>query len=147
MLLFLKVKKKYKMFPRKTDSITFISVSLSYLVYLGKPIQSLSLLIRHSLSLKRTRSLSLNVSFFWFMLGIWVSRFLCLGTTTSFPLNFFFFFLQNFFSFNSDFFFFKKRRKNGVISVTLTAAPNWVLTESCIDKNWKLVDWNDKTES
>ena len=31
--------------------------------------------------------------------------------------------------------------------VSLTAAPNWVLTESCIDKNLKLEDWNNKTES
>ena len=24
------------------------------------------------------------------------------------------------------------------------AAPNWVLTKSYIDKNWKLEDWNEK---
>ena len=36
------------------------SAFLSYSVYLGKPIQSLSLSIRPSLSLKRTRSLSLK---------------------------------------------------------------------------------------
>jgi len=24
---------------------------------------------------------------------------------------------------------------------------SWSLTESCIDKNWKLEDWIDKTES
>ena len=31
--------------------------------------------------------------------------------------------------------------------MTLIAAHNWGLTESCIDKNWKLDDWIDKTES
>ena len=28
--------------------------------------------------------------------------------------------------------------------MTLTAAHNWGLTESCIDKNWKLENWNEK---
>ena len=74
------------------DSVTFISVSLSYSVYLRKPILSLplSLSIRLSLSLKWTRSLSLSLSnrqpqilsfsnqFFFFskfsMLGIRVSQ-------------------------------------------------------------------------
>ena len=37
--------------------------------------------------------------------------------------------------------------QNDVISEVLTAATNWVVTESYIDKNWKLEDWNDKTES
>ena len=37
--------------------------------------------------------------------------------------------------------------QNSVISVGLTAATNKVVTESYIDKNWKLEDWIDKTES
>ena len=37
--------------------------------------------------------------------------------------------------------------QNGVVSVGLMAAINWVVTESYIDKNWKLEDWIDKTES
>ena len=31
--------------------------------------------------------------------------------------------------------------------MTLTATHNWGLTESCINKNWKLNDQIDKTES
>ena len=53
-----------------------------------------------------------------------------------------FFFLTDFFSFN-----FKKKKKKDVGLVTLTAAPNWVLIEYQIDSNWKLEDWNNKTES
>ena len=37
--------------------------------------------------------------------------------------------------------------QNGVVSGVLTAATNWVVTESCIDKNRKLEDLIDKTES
>ena len=37
--------------------------------------------------------------------------------------------------------------QNGVVSGVLTVATNWVVTESWIDKNWKLEDWIDKTES
>ena len=37
--------------------------------------------------------------------------------------------------------------QNGVVSGVLITATNWVVTESCIDKNWKLENWNDKTES
>ena len=29
----------------------------------------------------------------------------------------------------------KKEKENGVVSMTLTAAHNWGLTKSCIDKN------------
>ena len=36
--------------------------------------------------------------------------------------------------------------QNGVVSAVLTAGHNWVLMESCIDNNWKLKDWNDKTK-
>ena len=35
----------------------------------------------------------------------------------------------------------------GVVLGVLTAAPYWVVTEFWIDKNWKLEDWIDKTES
>ena len=34
--------------------------------------------------------------------------------------------------------------KNSVVSGVLMAAINWVVTESWIDKNWKLEDWNEK---
>ena len=37
--------------------------------------------------------------------------------------------------------------QNSVVLGFLTAATNWVVTESCIDKNLKLEDWIDKTES
>ena len=37
--------------------------------------------------------------------------------------------------------------QNGVVSGVLTANINWVVMEFCIDKNWKLEDWNDKIES
>ena len=37
--------------------------------------------------------------------------------------------------------------QNGVILRILTATINWVVTKSYIDKNWKLEDWIDKTES
>ena len=56
------------------------------------------------------------------------------------------FFLRFFlFYFNFENFFLKGQ--NDVVSAMLMAAPNWVLMESCIDKNWKLKDWNDKIES
>ena len=66
-----------------------------------------------------------------------------------FPLMFSFLF----FSFFPDFsyfllipiFFFFFKVQNGV--VVLTAATNSHLTKFCIDKNWKLEDWIDKTES
>ena len=48
------------------------------------------------------------------------------------------------FSFNSEI---KKKKKKNFVLVTLTAAYNWGLTESCIDKNWKLEDQIDKTKS
>ena len=38
----------------------------------------------------------------------------------------------------------KKEEKR---TVTLIVAHNWGLMKSCIDKNWKLEDWIDKTES
>ena len=34
--------------------------------------------------------------------------------------------------------------QNGVVSGVLITATNWVVTESCIDKNWKLKDWKLK---
>ena len=37
--------------------------------------------------------------------------------------------------------------QNSVILVGLTAAITAVVTEPWIDKNWKLKDWIDKTES
>ena len=37
--------------------------------------------------------------------------------------------------------------KNGIVSVGLTVATNRVVTEPYIDKNWKLEDWINKTES
>ena len=37
--------------------------------------------------------------------------------------------------------------QNGAVLEVLTAVTNWVLTESYIDKNWKLNDWNDKIKS
>ena len=37
--------------------------------------------------------------------------------------------------------------QNGVVSVVLTATTNSHVTEPSIDKNWKLEDWIDKTES
>ena len=37
--------------------------------------------------------------------------------------------------------------QNNVVLGVLTAAINWVLTESYIYKNWKLENWIDKTES
>ena len=40
----------------------------------------------------------------------------------------------------------KKHMQNGVISMVLTAALI-ELTEPWIDKNWKLEDWIDETES
>ena len=38
----------------------------------------------------------------------------------------------------------RKEKENGVVLVTLTAAHNSGLTESCIDKYLKLEDWNEK---
>ena len=37
--------------------------------------------------------------------------------------------------------------QNGVILSILTAVSDWVVTEFYIDKNWKIEDWIDKTES
>ena len=37
--------------------------------------------------------------------------------------------------------------QNGVISMGLTVATNKNVTKPYIDKNWKLEDWIDKTES
>ena len=41
----------------------------------------------------------------------------------------------------------KKKSQNDVFLAQLTAGHNWSLTEYQIDNNWKLEDWNDKTES
>ena len=41
--------------------------------------------------------------------------------------------------------FFKSQ--NNVVLAQLTAGYNWGLMEYQIDNNWKLEDWNDKTES
>ena len=64
---------------------------------------------------------------------------------------FFFLFFCRFLLFSFNFKLFKKRKRkkkqNGVVLGVLTAATNWVVTKSCINKNWKLQDWNDKTES
>ena len=37
--------------------------------------------------------------------------------------------------------------QNDIVSGILTTATNWVVTETWIDKNWKLEDWIDKTET
>ena len=37
--------------------------------------------------------------------------------------------------------------QNDVVSVVLTVATNSHLTEPCIDKNWKLEDWNKKKKN
>ena len=85
-----------------------------------------------------------------------MNRFLCFDFRgSSLPLNVFFFyyyyyFLQIFlffFKFQNLLIKKKKKNQNNIVLAQLTAAPNWVLTESCIDKNWKLENWNDKTES
>ena len=72
---------------------------------------------------------------------VWLERPRC--------LNFFFFF-QIFF-FNSEFFIKKEKEKeeeqNGVILSISNGSTNWVVTKPWIDKNWKLEDWIDKTES
>ena len=54
----------------------------------------------------------------------------------------FFYYRFLLFSFN---FKLKKKMQNGVVLEVLTASTNWIVTESCIDKNWKLEDWIDKT--
>ena len=45
----------------------------------------------------------------------------------------------------------KKKKKmtsqNDVVLTHLMAVDNWGLTEYRINNNWKLEDWNDKTES
>ena len=41
----------------------------------------------------------------------------------------------------------KKKSQNDVVLAQLTTADNWGLTKNRIDNNWKLEDWNDKTES
>ena len=41
----------------------------------------------------------------------------------------------------------KKREQNGVVSSICNGSTNWAVTELWIDKNWKLEDWIDKTES
>ena len=60
-------------------------------------------------------------------------------TILGFTLNVFFFFI--------DFFFLLIPKLKKYIFWKLTAAHNWGLIESYIDKNWKLEDWIDKTES
>ena len=148
--------------PSHVSSI--VSRSLSHTRSISK-IQSLSL-IRLSFSLKQTRSLSLSLKpltpnslslkpILLFLQILYVrdlglSMFLCFdfrgrGTTsTSFPLNVFlliYFFLIDF-SFFLLILKLKKKKwkmKNGVVLVTLMASSNWVLMESCIDKNWT---WN-----
>ena len=71
---------------------------------------------------------------------------------TKFPLMILFLFLFLFFFFGIFLIFFyfwikKKKIQNGVVSMGLTAATNRNVTEPYIDKNWKLEDWIDKTES
>ena len=55
------------------------------------------------------------------------------------------FFFLIFFKFQNLFFF--KKSQNDIVLVQLTAGYNWSLTEYQIDNNWKLENWNDKTES
>ena len=77
---------------------------------------------------------------------------------------FFFFFLFFFFFFFSDFscfllilkYLLKKKKKNNsnnnnthtkqndVTLVVSTESTNWVVTKPCINKNWKLENWNEK---
>ena len=69
-----------------------------------------------------------------------------LKKTVFFSFSFSFFSRFFLFSFNYQFFF-KKKMQNGVVSMGLMAAINWVVMEPYIDKNWKSEDWIDKTES
>ena len=69
-----------------------------------------------------------------------------LKKTVFFSFSFSFFF-PDFSYFLSITNFSLKKMQNGVVSMGLMAAINWVVTESYIDKNWKLEDWIDKTES
>ena len=41
----------------------------------------------------------------------------------------------------------EKKSQNNVILAQLTVVDNWGLIEYRIDNNWKLDDWNDKTEN
>ena len=67
----------------------------------------------------------------------------CKTWYTSF--GFFFFFLITAIYFLLIQKFIKQKKK--VILAHLTVADNWNLTEYWINNNWKLDDWNDKTES
>ena len=148
------------------DSVTFISVSLSYSVYLRKPILSLPLslslsqsdlaslsngLVSLSLSLKPPTPNSLFLkpillfSQILYARDLGLSMFLCFIYVRD--LGFFVLisgsFQLNVFFFNRFFFLLipkLKKKKKGVGLVTLTAAPNWVLIEYQIDSNWKLED-------
>ena len=61
---------------------------------------------------------------------------------------FFFFFSRFFlFSFNSELKKEKEKEQNGGVSSISNGSTNWFVTEPWIDKNWKLEDWIDKTES
>ena len=62
------------------------------------------------------------------------------------PLNVFFFLFLFFWFFLFSFNFVLKK-KNDIVSRVLIVATNWVVTKSCMHKNWKLEDWINKTES
>ena len=57
---------------------------------------------------------------------------------TSFPFMFSFSF--SFLDFSYFLLILEKKNQNSIVLGVLTAATNWVLTKSCIDKNWKLED-------
>ena len=73
------------------------------------------------------------------------------GVTGTPAMPQFFFFFSRFFFFNSEFFIKKEKEKkeeqNGVVLSISNGSTNWVVTKPWIDKNWKLEDWIDKTES
>ena len=57
------------------------------------------------------------------------------------PFFFFFFFFSFFYFLLITKIMLKKKRAK------LNGSNNWDLTEYCIDKNWNLENWNNKTES
>ena len=109
-------------------------------------------------------SLSIFLFYFYFRsfflissngnISVSVSIFLCnsVSSRSPSPKCFIFYFI---FIFNNSFFFLlipkfmtkKEEAKNDVVLAHLMAASNWSLTKYWIDNNWKLEDWNDKTES
>ena len=82
----------------------------------------------------------IQVMDFWFGFFFFFFFFFFIFYFLFFIFYFFILYRFSFFHLNLEIYFKKKRSQNDIVLAQLTTATNWILTESCIDKNWKLED-------